>query len=195
MTSLAGVLDTIKTGDIFLWRPSSSMGRAICAGSGSQYSHAGMAVWIQQPFEEWRLYSMDMLVGPGGVMQPVNRMVERWPGLIDVYQSNTGDRWPEWNERGAAQYFMDHFLGLEYGSEGVRVIARTQIPILRWLFKVDHNDEAVAEGPPFCSHAVAAAAYQGGGIDPVPNRSPAFTWPGDLANSAFYELLHEELTP
>ena len=195
MTLLASIIEkTIQTGDIALWRPASTIGRAICAGSGSQYSHVGMLVWIQQPFHSWRLYSMDMLIGTGGVMQPFARMVERWPGLVDVYQSNARDRWPDWDGRGAAQHFMDNFLGLEYGSQGVRGIARTQIPILRWLFKVDHDDEAIAEGPPFCSHAVADAEYRGGNVDPVPNRSPAFTWPGDLAESAFHELLHEELT-
>ena len=195
MTSFAAIQKTIKDGDITLWRPTGMFGRAICAGSGSQYAHAGMLVWIQQPFKKWRLCSMDMIRGPGGVMQPLDRMVERWPGTIDVYQANPGKRLPKWDGDNAAGYFMDHFLGLEYGEDAVRVVARTQIPILRWLFRVDHNDEAIADGPPFCSHAVAAASYQGGGVDPVPNRSPAFTWPGDLANSTFYELLHEELTP
>ena len=194
MTSILEVEKTIKTGDLLLWRPEDAYGRAICVGSKSQYSHAGTAVWIQQPGMPWRLYSMDMLAGPGGVTQPLVRMVERWPGLIDVYEANAGDRWPEWDGVAAAQYFMDNFLGLEYGAENARIAARTEIWIVRLFCKPNHDDDAVAEGPPFCSHAIAAAAKDGGNVDPVPNLSAAFTWPGDLAESPFYSLKHEELT-
>lgn len=197
MTQLSDCAKSIKTGDLLLWRPEPGdrFGHAIRVGQGGgEHSHAGMAIWVQQPFKPWVLCSMDMLVGRGGVMQPLDRMVQRWPGLCDHYAANAGDRWPEWDGEGAAQFYWDHYVGLPYGKENARVAARTRIALLRWLFYPNRDDQWVAEGPPFCSMAVCEASRLGGHVDSVRDLSCAFTWPGDLAGSPFYRKANEALT-
>lgn len=197
MTQLSDVAKSIKTGDLLLWRPEPGdrFGHAVCVGSGGgQYSHAGMAVWIQQPFHEWRLFSMDMLLEAGGVMQPLDRMVQRWPGLCDHFEANADDAWPEWDGDEAAQHFMDHYLGLPYGRENARIAARTRFAFARWIWYPNRDDQYIAEGPPFCSHAVCESSRLGGGVDTVANLSCPFTWPSDLAGSIFYRRANERLT-
>jgi hypothetical protein len=196
-TRLAEIEKEIKTGDPLLWRPEPGdlWGRAITVGAGgAEYSHVGMAVWLQQPFTPPVLYTMDMVLGAGGVAVPLQSYLDRWPGLCDHFRVDD-DRFPMWDGEAAAAYFQNEFLGVPYGKENARLAARTRLALLRWFFRCNRDDDYVAAGPPFCSgaYAEAAGAKLGGKVDPVPGLSPSYTWPGDLAESLLFNKAHEAL--
>jgi len=195
MAKLGDVERKIETGDLLLWRPGPAdfFGAAISGASQGQYAHVGMAVWLQQPFAAWQLFSLDMLAGQGGVMQPLTGMVRRWRGLCSVFGANSGDRWPKWNGRAAARYFIDHFVGGEYGVAMAQRAAWRELPILRWFLRPNRDDAAGLDGPPMCAAAVAASCRLGGGVDVVRNLADDSVWPGDFAESPFCELKYKEL--
>jgi len=193
--SYRAVRDSIRDGDLLLWRPSGLFGRVICAGSGSQHSHAGIAGWITLPDGTRRLMSLETIEGQGGVIRPLSELVAKWPGRIDVYRANPGNRWPEFNRSATVTAFFDNVIGKEYGKWAAFKAALRKMFVLRLFLRPKYGDDQGAGYPPFCSGAVARWTREGGGVDPVPGLADDSTWPGPLENSQCYGLKYKGLTP
>ena len=74
--------DTIRDADLLLFRRRNCIARLIEVAGRSPYVHAAMAAWWKD-----RLMCVEMTSG-GGRAQLLSNVVERWPGVIDVYQAN-----------------------------------------------------------------------------------------------------------
>jgi hypothetical protein len=170
------VRPSIRDGDLLLWR---RRGPIAIAGRG-EHSHAAKAAWW-----DGDLFVVETRAPYGGRAVTLSSQVRRYPGRIDVFETNPLDRWPEYHRQGAAR-FMRRVAGAGYGYRGVLVAGLLHLPGVRWLAKPDVDDEALDRRPPFCSHACAMADRVGGGIDPVPHLADRITEPADLARSPFY---------
>lgn len=149
------------------------------AGRG-EHSHAAKAAWWDRD-----LFCVEIRGWTGGRAVTLSSQVQRFSGQIDVYETNPGNRWPEYDRAGAAR-FMRRLCGCDYGYGGLAAAALLHLPLVRWFVKPEVDDEAVDRRPPFCSHACAMADRLGGGVDPVRHLADRLTEPSDLARSPFY---------
>ncbi len=185
----------IFDGDVLLWRPAGFFGWLICSSSGSKHSHVGIAGWVRLPDNTRRLMSLETVEGAGGTITPLSELVAKYPGRIDVYEANAGDRWPEFNRQGVVAKFFDNVLGKEYGRWAAIKAGLRKVCLLRLFLRPNYNDAHRSDREPFCSGAVSRWTRVGGGVDPVLERADDSTWPGDLETSPFYQLKHEGLVP
>ncbi|MEN6450210.1 MAG: hypothetical protein ABFC96_06950 [Thermoguttaceae bacterium] len=169
--------DEIRDGDLLLYRPRDWYTRLIAVAGRSAYVHAGMAAWWNR-----RLMNVEMTNG-GGRAQLLSNLVERWPGVIDVYRANASRRR---FSREAAVRAMIGITGKQYGWFNLLRAACCHLPLVRLLVTPDCDDtEDTPRRPPFCSQAVAMACRRGG-VDPVPNLPDRLTEPADLSRSPFF---------
>ncbi len=168
----------IKNADLLLFRPRGALWwRAIAVAGRSEYTHAGMAGWWGD-----RLMNVEMTSG-GGRAQLLSNLVERWPGVIDVYAANAVRR--RFSRERAVQAMIG-ITGKPYGKWNLFRASLYHMPFVRFMVSPDTNDVASGHWPPFCSQA-ASVAYRLGGVDPVPNLTDRLTEPGDLARSPFFQ--------
>jgi hypothetical protein len=167
----------IRNADLLLFRRRNWYTRAIEVAGRSPYVHAAMAGWWKD-----RLMCVEMTSG-GGRAQLLSNLVERWPGVIDVYQANAIRRR---FSRERALLAMIRITGKHYGWVNLFRAALLHLPVFRFLAQPDTNDQETSRWPPFCSQAVATADREGG-LDPVPNLVDRLTEPADLARSSFYD--------
>lgn len=165
----------IAGGDLLLFR---RRGLISIAGRGV-HSHAAKAAWWDDD-----LFCLEFRALRGGRAVLLSRLVQRWPGRIDVFETNPENRWPKYDSAEAVRH-MRRLTGLDYGWVNLFFVALGHTPIVRWfpLPAVAGNGTG---RPPFCSQAVAIAERVGGGVDPVPNLADRRTEPADLARSPFY---------
>ena len=175
--SYADVRREIRDADLLLFRGRDWLTRAISVAGRSQYVHAAMAGWWKD-----RLMCVEMTSG-GGRAQLLSNIVERWPGVCDVYRANAIRRR---FSRKRALAAMIAITGKPYGKLNLFRAAFLHMPFLRFLVPPQTDDTVESQLPPFCSQAVAAACRRGG-IDPVPNLADRLTEPADLARSSFFE--------
>ncbi len=194
-TPYQSVRRDILDGDLLLWRPSGLFGWLICKATGSQHSHAGIAGWLAMPSGQKRLFSLDTIEGVGGTIRPLSELVRKYPGLIDVYRANAGDRWPHFDRYGTVGMFLKNVIGKEYGRWAAFKAACRRMVVLRMFLRPKYGDEHISGYPPFCSGAVSRWTREGGGVDSVPGLADDSTWPGHLENSPFYALEYPELIP
>jgi hypothetical protein len=166
----------IRDADLLLFRRRSRLARLVAVAGRSEYVHAAMAGWWKD-----RLMCVEMTSG-GGHAQLLSHLVERWPGVIDVYQANALRRR---FSRQRALRAMIGITGKRYGWLNLFRAALLHTPVFRFLVTPEANDLDQSQEPPFCSQAVAMADRQGG-VDPAPNLADRLTEPGDLSRSAFY---------
>jgi hypothetical protein len=176
-THYADARDTIRDADLLLFRRRDRLTRLIAVAGRSQYVHAAIAGWWND-----RLMCVEMTSG-GGRAQLLSNIVERWPGVVDVYQANVAR---QRFSRRRALLAMIGITGKRYGWLNLCRAALLHLPAFRFLAQPDTNDVETSTWPPFCSQAVAMAD-RAGGVDAVPNLADRLTEPADLARSAFYE--------
>lgn len=169
----------IGNGDLLLFRAHSLPSRIIRAFGRSSYSHAAMAVWCRQ-FDLLFCCEVRELVGARAVT--LSSQVRKFPGLIDVY----GVACESFDRDGAAGVMLRK-TGAGYGYAAIVASAVIHAPLLRFFWKPDFRDTSGGRVPEYCSAAVANAARQGGGIDPVRNLSDTWSEPGDLARSLLWK--------
>jgi hypothetical protein len=168
--------DKIRDADLLLFRRRNWIAGLIAVAGRSPYVHAAMAGWWKD-----RLMCVEMTSG-GGRAQLLSNVVERWPGIVDVYQANATHRR---FSREKAVRTMIGITGKRYGWMNMFRAALLHMPAFRFLVRPDTNDLDASRWPPFCSQAVTAADREGG-VDPVPNLADRLTEPADLARSSFY---------
>lgn len=169
----------IRDSDLLLFR---RRGLIAIAGRG-KHSHAAKAAWWNND-----LFCLEVREWHGGRAVTLASQVERYPGRIDVYRTNQGHRWPEYDALRATQY-MRRLAGCDYNYRAVLAAAMLHMPVVRWFVDKNYEEEAAADRPPFCSHACAMADRLAGGVDPVPHLADRLTEPADLARSPFYKYL------
>ncbi len=174
----------VRDADLLLFR---RRGLISIAGRGI-HSHAAKAAWWDD-----QLFCLEVRELHGGRAVTLASQVQRFPGRIDVYQTNTADRWPEYDRRGATRA-MRRMAGCAYGYWGVLTAALLHLPVVRLWARVDMHDGESSARPPFCSQACALSDRIGGGVDPVAHLADRMTLPADLARSPFYRYLFT-LTP
>jgi hypothetical protein len=167
---------TIRDGDLLLYRPRCWYTRLIAVAGRSEYVHAALAAWWNR-----RLMNVEMTSG-GGRAQLLSNLVERWPGVIDVYRANACRRR---FSRQAAVEAMIAVTGRQYGWLNLLKAATFHSPFLRFMVHPDEDDGEESNLPPFCSQAVSLACRRGG-VDPVPNLADRLTEPADLSRSPFF---------
>ena len=184
LVSLAEAQDSIRDGDLLLWR---RRGLISIAGRGP-YSHAAKAAWwYGRGWLGRALFCLEIREWIGGRAVPLESCVNRAPGRIDVFATNPDNRWLSYRRWDAVGY-MRTLCGKDYGWWNLWRCAALHLPVVRWLVRAETDDEAEnGNHPPFCSQAVAMADRIGGGVDPVPQLADRLTEPGDLARSPFYE--------
>ncbi len=180
MVSLSRYGSLIRDGDLLLFRGQGLLSRMIGAAGRSDYSHAARAVW-------WGdlLFCCEVRELKGGRAVTLESQVRKYPGMIDVFETNPSRRWRNYDRRGAVRYTR-RLAGCDYGYRGVLTAALVHLPLWRFLIRPDMNDQKITSQPPFCSQACAMADRIGGGIDPVPHLADRVTEPADLARSPFY---------
>ncbi len=166
----------IQDADLLLFR---RWGAIAVAGRGD-HSHAAKAAWWEDD-----LFVLEIRELVGGRAVTLSSQVARYPGRIDVYETNSENRWPEYDRRRATQ-FMRRLAGCGYGYAGMIIAGLLHLPVVRWLVRPELDDQALSSRPPFCSHACAMADRLGGGVDPVPHLADRLTEPADLARSPLY---------
>ncbi len=180
LVSLTQYASLICDGDLLLFRGQGLLSRLIGAAGRSDYSHAARAVW-------WGdlLFCCEVRELKGGRAVTLESQVTKYPGMIDVFETNPSRRWRTYDRRGAVRYTR-RLAGCDYGYRGVLKAALVHVPLWRFLIRPDMNDQQRTSQPPFCSQACAMADRIGGGVDPVPHLADRVTEPADLARSPFY---------
>jgi hypothetical protein len=114
--------------------------------------------------------------------------VARFPGLIDVYETNLGELFPQFS-RAAMVAAMREKTGRAYGLRLLVRTALTHMLLVRLIVRArmtDNGQDADHLGPEFCSQAIASAARLAGGEDPVAALSDRSTEPADLVRSQLF---------
>ena len=170
----------IRDGDLLLFRGTGFFSHLIRVAGRSDYSHAAKAV-------RWgdTIFCCEVRELKGGRAVTLESQVRRYPGRIDVFETNPGGRWREYDRAGSVR-FMRRLAGCDYGYFGVLKAALRHLPLWRFLIRPDMEDQKITSRPPFCSEACALADRLGGGVDPVPQLADRVTEPADLARSPFY---------
>ncbi len=170
----------IRDGDLLLMRGRGLVSWLIGSAGRSEYTHAARAVWWGDA-----LFCCEVRELKGGRAVTLASQVRKYPGRIDVFETNPSRRWRDYDRRGAVQ-FMRRLAGCDYGYYGVLKASLRHLPLWRCLVRPDMNDRRQSSQPPFCSQACAMADRIGGGVDPVPHLADRVTEPADLARSPFY---------
>ncbi len=180
LVSLSQYGSMIRDSDLLLFRGHGLLSRLIGTLGRSEYTHAARAVW-------WGdlLFCCEVRELRGGRAVTLASQVEKYPGRIDVFETNPSRRWHDYDRRGSVHY-MRRLAGCDYGYFGVLKAALRHLPLWRFLVRPDMNDQERTSQPPFCSQACAMADRIGGGVDPVPHLADRVTEPADLARSPFY---------
>ena len=171
----------ICSGDLLLFRGSGIVARLIGAAGRSRYTHAARAIWWSGD-----LFCCEVRELKGGRAVTLESQVRKFPGIIDVFETNPDRRWPNYDRR-AANRATRQFAGCDYGYGGIVAAAALHLPFVRCFASPDFDDAGEDRRPPFCSQAIAMADRIAGGVDPVPHLADRITEPGDLARSPFYE--------
>lgn len=180
LTALSQSARHIGDGDLLLFRGRGLAARLISVAGRSTYTHAARACrWGDD------LFCCEVRELKGGRAVTLESQVRKYPGLIDVFETNPDQRWPEY-DRARAIAYTRRLAGCDYGYGGVLRAALWHLPLWRWCVRPPMNDLQESSEPPFCSQAVVMADRLGGGIDPVPHLADRMTEPADLARSPFY---------
>lgn len=176
----------IRDGDLLLWRPTSFHGWLIARLTGSEHCHASKAAWVPISLTRSVLVALETAEGKGGTVTPLRDQVERYPGRINVYETNPDNRWPEYDRAASSEWLWRHIPGRRYGLWALVRLALTHMFGLRLFVQPDRDDTTNGTKPPHCSGACSMADRIGGGVDPVNGRADNATAPGDLERSPFY---------
>lgn len=168
------IRSTIRDGDLLLMRPSTLAGREICLWTRCEYSHAAMvACWFG------RLLVLQMLPWEGGAPDRLSRLVDRYPGWIDVwrpeYRRPHSDPWEA----------VGHMIDLVHAPYGWADLAHD---VTRRLFPwaCDHQMYVSPPGRSLVCSAAVANALRHVHVDPAPGKPVWAIEPGELTRVSRY---------
>lgn len=159
----------IQNGDILLFRGHRIFSRMIRFFSGSEYSHAGLAVWWNR-----RLMVMEVL-SSGLILRTMSRSVSRYFGHVDLF--STKKSLPAAKRQKMIEFAQEE-LGKKYSvahllQAGVYRIFGLGSPDERTLRRVEKM---------ICSEFISRV-YLKAGIDLKKGMESSFTTPGDISLS------------
>ena len=128
--SYIDVRGEIRDADLLLFRRRNWYTRMIAVAGRSQYVHAALAGWWKD-----RLMCVEMTSG-GGRAQLLSNIVDRWPGVCDVYRANAARRRFS-RERAVAA--MIAITGKPYGWLNLCRAALLHLPVFRLLGSARHR--------------------------------------------------------
>ena len=185
---LAEAAPQICDGDLLQFRPRMwRLGEQLTAIAGrGEHCHSALAAWWGAAGRGTLMVLESRRVGIRAVT--LRSQVLRFPGLIDVFQTNQGETFTRFS-RAAMVAAMREKTGRAYG---LRLLLRTALShtlLARLIFRArvtDNGHDTDHLGPEFCSQAIASAARLAGGADPVGALGDRSTEPTDLTRSALF---------
>ena len=158
----------IQDGDVLLFQGTHWLSRIIRWGSGSAYSHAGVALW-------WgpRLMVVQA-VGKGVEAVPLSVAVDRYSGQVDWLQPP-----PEVRARLRRELLLSNALdevGKPYSRGGLLRLAR-----MVWQRRLRRYRDPKKGAPAYFCSQLVSRCYRVAEADLVPGRADAHTSPADLA--------------
>lgn len=190
LMTLAEVTPGMRPADVVLWEPATSPWRDVLGWLfGWAIARVGRRGWCHVDMVEYdpieRQYLLLGMIETGGRSIALADEVARYPGKGAWFVADADGRFPEFCRPGAVAA-MRLMIRKPYGWGGIRRVAKSYIPFVRWFARADTDDDSPPRGAPFCSGAVARAMRQAGRIDPVLGLADDATEPSDLAGSPFY---------
>ena len=192
---LAEATPQICDGDLLQFRPRRwRLGEQLTAIAGrGEHCHSALAAWWgsegRGQISEGRGTLMALESRRVGIRAvTLHSQVLRFPGLIDVFETNQGETFARFS-RAAMVAAMREKTGRAYG---LRLLLRTALShtlLARLVFRArvtDNGHDTDHLGPEFCSQAIASAARLAGGADPVGALGDRSTEPADLTRSALF---------
>jgi hypothetical protein len=170
------VRSQIETGDILLFQGSSPLSRLIRWGSGSVYSHAGIAAWWDDRLLVFQAASR------GTEILPVSSAVDAYDGQVDWYALRPEVRLSARQAHSLVTTAVT-LLGRSYARSG---LVELMWRMARGKFR-GRRDPETSPDALFCSQYVSYC-YRMSSFDLVRGTDDASTSPGDLAKSAYLEL-------
>lgn len=170
------VRSQIATGDILLFQGASPLSRLIRWGSGSAYSHAGIAAWWDDRLLVFQAASR------GTEILPVSSAVDAYDGQVDWYALRPEFRLNEKNAHALVTTAVT-LLGRSYARTG---LLELMWRMARGKFR-GRVDPQTCPDALFCSQYVSYC-YRMSNFDLVSGTDDASTSPGDLAKSMYLEL-------
>lgn len=168
----------IEDGDVLLFRSRGGIWGLIAKMGRSEYTHVGVAGW-------WRGHVMLVeMTSKGGRAISLANVVDRWPGVVDVYRLNT--RLSPMTLQNAQYTILSKMIEITsrvYGKWHLFKVSLYHAPFIRLFLEPHQLDTEKVEGEPFCSEAVSEA-YLSADFDLVPNLANCFTEPADIGRSA-----------
>ncbi len=159
--------DSIRNGDIVLFRGRSWLSRAIRWVTNSPYSHAGVAAWWGD-----RLLVLEA-VGKGIVATRLSHVVHHYDGLCELWTTDAALGRDDVVRAGQL------LLGRAYSK--AKALALLKRILLR--SRMRDPDPVIAPEAFVCSEFVSRV-WRAGGIDLKIDTPDRFTKPGDIARSA-----------
>jgi len=204
---LADAASRICDGDLLQFRPRRlrpAEHLTSIAGRG-EYCHSAIAAWWRSevggrrsaqaefcPTSDFRTPTSTLMLIEArlwGIRAVTLRsQVERFPGLIDVYETNRGRVFPAFSTA-AMVAAMREKTGRTYGWRMLVRAVLTHALLARLIVRActqDNGTHTDHRGPEFCSQAIASAARLAGGEDPVSALCDGSTEPSDLTRSALF---------
>jgi len=189
----------INEGDVLLFRGTSIISKIIGAFSETNYSHVGVASWIngRANTKDGILEIVEFREMRGG--RSVNLQIEvgKYSGQIDVYRPiihfgktvfNPITKKVKYTEKPfdgkAVTDTMRKLSGLDYSYKRIWWIFKHKL----WIWKILGNRESLMKDDiedliwPVCSTSLAYA-FNKNGFDLIRNRSDEYMEPGDIAKS------------
>lgn len=176
----------LQHGDILQYRGSSLISSWIRYVTGGVHTHSAM-------LRIDRLGRADVLEIRefiGGRAVPLLGHVVQCPGQIDVFRPRL-EIFPHYDTEAAVGVMRD-LTARSYGYRGIARLALQRVPFLWRLVRLstdDLTDRTRPPSAPFCSHAVAHACREGGGVDPVPRKPDDLVTPTDLTWSLLFDYV------
>jgi hypothetical protein len=204
---LADAAPRICDGDLLQFRPRGwRLAEHLTAIAGrGEYCHSALAAWWKS--EVGNRKSVGKPLAPTSDFRPptstlmliearlqgiravtLRSQVERYPGLIDVYETNRGSVFPAFHAA-AMVAAMREKTGRTYGWRLLLRSALSHTLLMRLIVRActqDNGSHTDHRGPEFCSQAIASAARLAGGEDPVSALCDGSTEPSDLTRSALF---------
>ncbi|HLL52057.1 MAG TPA: hypothetical protein VK447_00840 [Myxococcaceae bacterium] len=174
--SYDAVRNTIRTGDLLLFRGTALFSKTIRLVTNSEYSHAGFAVWW-----DTRLLCFQAVEERGVEVVPLSSAVGTYDGRVDLFRLK---------EEAMARVNTEKLItnGIEMLG---RKYAKSSLVRLAWRIITGklrgHRDDKAAPAEAFCSQYVSYC-YRMSGLDLVPDIDDGSTSPGDIAKSDFLNL-------
>ena len=127
-----------------------------------------------------KLFCIDVRKYRGVTAVPLEQLVKKYPGQVEIYEVNPQSRWENYDRPGAIRYLK----GILFSKEDYRTVL---LETFRNLFsKLLRRSTEKQQSIPYGAEAIRIAERLGGGVEPVPERVDERIGFADLEASPLY---------